>query len=90
MCNKGVEECQARVAWGCEQCRFFYCAKCKGYKTDVCPKNHALIMKEDFKTRDDAFCDICISPIAQKALHCDKCKFNICPLCYEVKNNKKK
>ena len=56
----------------------------------MCPRNHALKMKEDFKTRDDAFCDICISPISQKALHCDKCKFNICPLCYEVKNSKKK
>ena len=63
-CNRSVEECQAKVAWGCKQCNFYYCAKCKGYKTDVCPSSHPLKMKVDFKPKDDAFCDICVAPIS--------------------------
>lgn len=46
-------------------------------------------MKNDFTPRDDAFCDICTAPINQKALHCSKCKFNVCPICYEKKQGKK-
>lgn len=59
VCNRGVEECQAKVAWGCRICKFYYCAKCKGYKADVCADGDKLVLKSDFKTRDDAFCDIC-------------------------------
>ncbi len=76
------------MCWGCTKCKFYYCAQCKGYKIDVCPSNHALATKS-FTQKEDAFCDICSSPIINSALHCNKCKFNVCNICENAKKSNK-